>query len=180
MWPFIEGYVQNVLDGFESRWSKVDLEIYEKHVHEATGGLLSRQAVLAIELAKAPSIWNGHTAPLILRCMTDAYITFAWILDDLNARSEQYIHYGLGQEKLFVEYLEEGLVEDPDSYDAEAMQKMIEDRKAWLNSQLAEWTEVNVGSWSGLSTRKMAKEIGRELIYKFGLLADQSTTCGST
>lgn len=168
LWSFIDGYVKNVIDGFESRWSTVDLEIYEKHVHEATGGLLSRQAVLAIELAKAPSIWNGHTAPLLLRCMTDAYITLAWILGDPKARSEQYIHYGLGQEKLFIEYLEEGLREDPDSHDAEAMQQMIDARKAWLNGQLAEWaTEVNVGSWSGLSTREMAKAIGRESIYKF-------------
>ena len=44
---------------------------------------------------------------------------------------------------------------------------MIKVRKGWLNAQLADWaTEVNVGSWSGMSTREMAKEIGRESIYK--------------
>ena len=45
--------------------------------------------------------------------------------------------------------------------------EMIEVRKSWLNAQLADWaTEVNVGSWSGMSAREMAQEIGRESIYK--------------
>jgi len=164
---FIQSYTENVRAGFEDRWKQVKPEIYQKHIHEAIGGLLSRQATLAIEMAMAPSVWNGHVAPLFLRCMIDAYITLAWILDNPTQRSEKYIHYGLGQEKLYIEYLEESHREEPDSYDADAIKKMIEMRKSWLNSQLAEWaTEVNVGSWSGISTREMAKEIGRESIYK--------------
>jgi predicted metal-dependent hydrolase len=67
----------------------------------------------------------------------------------------------LGQEKLFLEYLEEELRINPDGYDAEDLREMIKTRKGWLNGQLAEWaTVVDVGSWSGLSTRDMAKEVG--------------------
>ena len=165
---FVEGYIRNVVDGFETRWSQVVPEIYAKHIHECIGGLLARQATLSIELAKAPSTWNGHIAPVILRCMTDAYITLAWILDDPPDRSIKYIQYGLGQEKLFIEYLEEELRNNPDGYDSESMREMIRVRKGWLNSQMAEWaTEVNVGSWSGISTREMAKEIGLKSIYRF-------------
>ena len=142
---FISGFCDNVTQSFNERWSKITSDLFDKHVHEAIGGLLARQATLAIELAKSPMMWNGNAAPLILRCMTDAYITLAWILEDPIDRAKKYIEYGLGQEKLFIEY-----------------------RKAWLNSQLAEWaTDVNVGSWSGMSTREMAKAIGRESIYKF-------------
>ena len=165
---FVKGYTANVIDGFEERWSQVTPEIFAKHIHECIGGLLARQATLSIELANSPSIWNGDVAPLILRCMIDAYITLAWILGDPADRTVKYIHYGLGQEKLFVAYLEEELNNNPDGYDSEAMRKMIQLRKDWLNSQRAEWaTEVNVGSWSGISTREMAKEIGRESIYRF-------------
>ena len=165
---FVKGYTANVVDGFESRWSQITLEIYANHIHECIGGLLARQATLSIELANAPAIWNGHIAPLILRCMTDAYITLAWILGDPQERSVKYIDHGLGQEKLFIEYLEEELRNNPDQEDAESTREMIRVRKGWLNSQLAEWaTEVNVGSWSGISTRDMAKEIGRESIYRF-------------
>ena len=70
----------------------------DKHVHEAIGGLLARQATLAIELARSPMMWIGNVAPLILRCMTDAYITLAWILDDRGDRAKKYTEYGLGQE----------------------------------------------------------------------------------
>ena len=164
---FVEKYIQNVRAGFDGRWSQIKPEIYRKHVHECIGGLLSRQATLTIEMAKAPSTWNGHAAPLFLRCMVDAHITLAWILDDPTDRSEKYVHYGLGQEKLYVEYLEEALEEDPDSFDANRMREVIKLRRSWLNGQLADWaTEVNVGSWSGISTRDMAKEIGRESLYR--------------
>lgn len=165
---FVKGYTANVIDGFESRWSQVSQEIYAHHIHQCIGGLLARQATLSIELANAPATWNGHIAPLILRCMTDAYITLAWILGEPDERALKYMHYGLGQEKLFIEYLEEEMRNNPDGHDADDMRKMIEARKGWLNGQLADWaTEVNVGSWSGISTRDMAKEIGREGIYKF-------------
>ena len=75
LWKFVREYCENARRGFDDRWSQVKIDIYEKHTHEAIGGLLSRQATLSIELAKAPSMWNGHIAPLILRCMTDVYIT---------------------------------------------------------------------------------------------------------
>jgi hypothetical protein len=109
--------------------------------------------------------------------MTDAYITLAWILDDPYERSTKYIHYGLGQEKLSIEYLEENLSENPqDDDEKNQLQEMIRIRKSWLNGQLAEWaTEVNVGSWSGLSAYDMAREIGRESIYKFAYMPFSGT-----
>lgn len=168
---FVKEYCENAHKGFESRWSQIKPDIYEKHTHEAIGGLLARQATLSIEMAKSPSIWNGHVAPLLLRCMVDAYISLAWVLGEPNLRSKQYINYGLGQEKLYIEYLEEELRESKDvagGEEEEALREMVRVRKGWLNSQLAEWaTEVNVGSWSGMTTREMAKDVGHESIYRF-------------
>ncbi len=168
LWDFINGFCDNVTESFNERWSKITPDLFDKHIHEAIGGLLARQATLAIELARAPTIWNGNIAPLILRCMTDAHITFAWILGDIEDRTKKYIEYGLGQEKLFIEYLEEAIRENPDQNDADRVKTMVKYRKAWLNAQLAEWaTDVNVGSWSGMSTRDMAKAVDCESIYKF-------------
>ena len=164
---FVAKYVDNVRAGFDKRWAVVTPEIYSSDAQQCIGGLLSRQAVLTIEMAVAPSTWNGHVAPLFLRCMVDAYIALAWILESPDVRSEKYIKYGLGQEKLFIAYLEEAAKEESATYGAESLQEMIDVRKAWLNSQLSEWaTEVNVGAWSGMTTREMAKAIGRESIYK--------------
>jgi Family of unknown function (DUF5677) len=164
---FVKGYEDNAIQGFEARWEQVEQAIYDKSVSETVGALMSRQATLSIQMANSPATWNGHAAPLFLRCMVEAYITFAWILASPTERSRKYIEYGLGQEKLFVAFLEEALGEDADSYDHESIKEMIDVRKSWLNSQLADWaTEVNVGSWSGMTAREMAKEIGRESIYK--------------
>jgi hypothetical protein len=165
---FVSDYCENAEKAFESRWSQIKPAIYEKHTHEVIGALLARQVTLSIEMAQAPQIWTGDIAPLVLRCMTDAYITLAWILEDPADRSLKYVHYGLGQEKLYLEYLEEEIRESPDGSDVPQLRELIEIRRSWLNGQLADWaTEVNVGSWSGISTYEMAKAIGRESIYRF-------------
>jgi hypothetical protein len=64
-------------------------------VFDVLTALLARQATLAIEMASAPQLWNGHSAPLFLRAMTDVHITLAWILLDAKTRARQYIDYGL-------------------------------------------------------------------------------------
>lgn len=92
----------------------------------------------------------------------------AWILGAPLERSKEYIRFGLGQEKLFIEYLENEADQAPAGELDERIEQMIEVRKGWLNSQLMEWAiEVNVGSWSGKSTRDMAVEAGCEGLYKF-------------
>ncbi len=164
---FIKDYIDNVQLGFEKRWEAVKPDIYDNWVHECIGALLSRQATLTIEMVKAPSIWNAHVAPLFLRCQIDAYISLGWVLADPLQRCKKFVLYGLGQEKLFIEFLEEALQEESEPSDAEQLNKLIKIRKEWLNGQLADWaTEVNVGAWSGMTAREMAKEIGRESIYK--------------
>ena len=173
---FVGKYVANVRAGFDSRWAAVTPTIYDSRSYECIGGLLARQAILTIEMAMSPYTWNGNVAPLFLRCMIDAHIALSWILDDPQARSEKYVMYGLGREKLYIEYMEEALQEETATHDAKRMRQAVEARKAWLNSQWAEWaTEVNVGAWSGMSTREMAKEIGRESIYKYAYVPFSAT-----
>lgn len=165
---FVNEYCENVKKGFLERWETVTPKIYNSESTDTIGCLGARQATLAIELARSPGIWNGHIAPLILRCMTDAHITLAWIVDSPEDRSKEYIRYGLGQEKLFIEYLENEPREEAGSVVDDQIDQLIEVRKDWLNAQLAEWAiEVNVGSWSGKSTRDMAKEADCESLYKF-------------
>jgi hypothetical protein len=159
----MQSYCEIAQKGLEERRGKMPIALYESETYEAIGGLMARQATLSIQLAMSPSIWNGHIAPLILRCMTDAHITLTWILNDPAARAKQYILYGLGQEKLQIEHLKS----DADQ-DDERIRQMIEMKEAWLNSQRRDFmTEVNVGNWSGLNTRQMAQESACEGLYKF-------------
>lgn len=159
----MKSYCNIVKAGMHERWEKLPVKIYDSETYETIGGLMARQATLTIELAMSPSIWNGHIAPIVLRCMTDAHITLAWILNDPEERAKKYILYGLGQEKLQIEHLKT----DADQ-DDEQIKKLIEIKEFWLNSQRRDFlTEVNVGAWAGLTTREMAKESDCEGLYKF-------------
>ena len=74
--------------------------------------------------------------------------------------AQKFILYGLGQEKLQIEHLKVALDTVP-AEDREALEQRIEIQQAWLNSQHYSFLQqVDVGSWSGISTREMAKEAG--------------------
>ena len=164
---FIDTLIFKIIEDFEKRVKMIEVDLYHSETSEVIGGLLSRQATLVIEMASAPSIWNGHVAPLILRTMTDLHITLAWILDspvDKDEKAKKYILYGLGQAKLLIEHYKEHL-KNPENEDSRTL---LDLQEAWLSSQRLEFlTAVNVGSWSNLDTRKMAQEVGCENLYKF-------------
>jgi hypothetical protein len=159
----VSHYCDAVEAGLTERWKKLPVELYKAETYEVIGALLSRQAALTIQLARSPGIWNVHMAPMVLRAMTDCHITLAWILKEPDERSRRYILYGLGQEKLAIE-----------TYKAEAdmddvrVQQLVAAKESWLGSQRRDFlTEVNVGSWSGSSTRQMAEEADLLNFYKF-------------
>jgi len=129
--------------------------------------LLARQATLAIQFASAPQLWNWHSAPLFLRAMTDVHITLSWILLDPKTRARQYIDHGLGQAVLELEHRKKGLESTPE-HSKEEMSQMVRADEAWINTQ--RWSfliEVNVGAWSGKTTREMADESGILDFYNY-------------
>jgi hypothetical protein len=136
-------------------------------VFNVVTALLARQATLAIELASAPQLWNGHSAPLFLRAMTDVHITLSWILLDPTTRARQYIDHGLGQAVLALEHRKKEM-ERVESDSKEKLGKIIRAEEEWINAQ--KWSflvDVNVGSWSGKTTRQMAAEAGILDFYNY-------------
>src|SRR5207302_2054142 len=96
--------------------------------------LLARQATLATEMVSAPQLWNGHSAPLFLRAMTDVHITLSWILLDAKTRARQYIDHGLGQAVLELEHRKKRL-ESADEDSKEMLKQVIQAQEAWINAQ---------------------------------------------
>ena len=153
----VEELVSGLRQELDTRWRAWEIDLTKPHLHETVGGLMARQVTLATQLAQAPQIWNGHVAPLILRAMTDVYITLAWLFEDPEPRSDGYVKHGLGQQKLLLEHrkaaLRERGVDDPED---DPLIKALTQR---LNAERLEHiTEVSVGSWSERSTRSMAEE----------------------
>lgn len=136
-------------------------------VFNVLSALLARQATLAIEFASAPQLWNYHSAPLFLRAMTDVHITLAWILLDPKTRARQYIEHGLGQAVLELEHKKKQL-ESADEDTKENLKQFIRAQEAWIDAQMWNFlVEVNVGAWSGKTTRAMAEEAGILDFYNY-------------
>ena len=152
-------------EGLEQRWERWSIDLSRKEFHEVTGGLLARQVSLATDMAGTPKIWSVHAAPILLRSLADNYITMAWILEEPDTRAHHFIQHGLGQQKLILEYYKKAQEERPDEEGLEAMISLL---GALLDSQQYGFlTEVNTGSWSGLTTRGMAEEVGELDFYRF-------------
>ena len=82
IWPLIESYCANVDHELTERLEAWRPDFSQIHVHEVIGGMLARQATLSKDVARAPALWTGHSAPILLRAMADAYINIAWLLLD--------------------------------------------------------------------------------------------------
>ena len=161
--------VTNLVQGHRAelgaRWEVWELDLTKPQLHEVIGGLMARQVSLATQLAQSPSAWNGHIAPLILRAMTDVYITLAWIFQDPEKRTDAYVKYGLGQRKLWLEHFKRTLVERGEKEPEK--NPFVKAFTRQLNTERFEHiTEVNVGAWSERSTRKMAEEAGCLDLYR--------------
>jgi hypothetical protein len=157
-------YAWRVVDDI---WSKLPVDIFESEVFEVIGALLARQCNLAVKLANNVDLWDYHAGPLFLRPMTDGCITIAWILKDRVDRARKFILYGLGQEKLEIERLRSVLGKQ-DAGERRSLEERIEIQEAWLESQHYSFLQhVDFGSWSGISTRKMAEEAERLNLYDF-------------
>jgi hypothetical protein len=161
----IRDYIEAVEAELNSRWENWRVDLSEAEMYEVIGALLARMVTLATEMALAPQIWNEHIAPVILRSMADAYISLAWIFEAPLERSRKYILFGLGQAKLGIEYRKAQLKEDGYLADEDPI---INATESWINLQRYIFlTEVKLGSWSDLTTRKMADEAGCIDFYNY-------------
>lgn len=152
----INAFIEQSHLELKERWKKWTIDLSTSELYEVVGSLLARQVTLSKHIAECPKIWNHHIAPIILRAMADVCISLSWILKDPVERARMFVLYGLGQAKLELEH-RKTLIGNREPTQEEKM--IIDESEAWINSQRFTFlTEVNVGSWSGITTRKMAEE----------------------
>ena len=161
----IEHFVARSREELDDRLTQWPTDLSRQEVHEVVGALLARQVTLASELATSPGIWNDSVAPLVLRAMADLYITAAWIMKNPVDRSRMFIHFGLGQAKLQLEHRKfELATRDPEPGEQEYVRAL----EVWINRQRFTFlTDVNLGSWSSITTRQMADEAGCLDFYNY-------------
>jgi hypothetical protein len=161
----VDNYITQLKLDLPNRWNLLQIDLSQKEVYEVLAGQLARQITLVVQFASNPNCWTFDLAPVLLRCMADNYINFTWIKKSPLERSRKFILYGLGQEKLILEHRKIQMINEGRSPDTDILVKYAEE---WLNSQRYTFlTEVNVGTWSGISTRQMAEEAGCIDFYNY-------------
>jgi hypothetical protein len=127
-------------------------------------GLLQRQAQFAADVARDATLTMPPWAEMGLRAMAEGLIRIRWLLrEDEDPHYQEFISYGLGQEKLRIEHLkrlrdERGLEEDDPAN--ESTNAEISAREAWVNEHRYTFLqEVDVGGGThGKDLRKLADE----------------------
>ena len=156
---FIVEFCNAVRTDLRARLELLKLDLDDVEAYEVAGTLLARQATLTLDLAKSPALWTPHSAPILLRAMADVFISLAWILKKPSERAKAFIEDGLGAVKLMIAHQERAVSQAEDPDEIEQLQQMLEMWRDWLKSQRIDvFVEVNLGSWSGMNTRKMAEE----------------------
>lgn len=161
----LDNYLNNVVAELKLRWNIWEKDLSRKEEFDVIGGILSRQTSLTINFVENPSLWNGEIAPILLRSMADNHINLVWILKQPSNRAKEFILHGLGQLKLMLEHRKTQM--EADGLDINE-DPLIKHEEEFINSQRYVFlTEVNLGSWSGVSTRKMAEEAGCLDFYNY-------------
>ncbi|NKJ08525.1 DUF5677 domain-containing protein [Rhizobium sp. SG741] len=165
---FIFDFRNAVRADLRARLAAWPLDLIEIEVFEVVTALLCRQATLTMEMASSPGTWTPHVAPILLRAIADVFINLAWILKDPSPRARLYVEDGQGAIKLQIAHQKRALEAATDANEAGQLREMIEMWSDWLSAQRIEaLVEVNLGSWSGLNTRRMAEEAGFLDFYNY-------------
>lgn len=166
LWSLIESYCADVDRELAARLDAWRPDFAQIHVHEVIGSMLAREATLAKDVARAPTLWTGHSAPILLRAMADAYINIAWLLLDPVERCRKFILFGLGQAKLELEHRRAQIgAREPTLQEV----AMLEAGERWIDSQRVSWLlDIELGKWSSLSVRQMAEEADCIDFYNYG------------
>jgi hypothetical protein len=139
-------YVRSDFEVAIKNWA-VDMRLAD--VHSVIGGLLARQSVLGAEFSLQSNLWNFSVGPLFMSAMVEIRVNMSWLYIDPEPRCRKFLLYGLGQEKLELEYKRS--LDHP--------LESTRSQESWLNSQRNEiFTDVNVGTWSGKTVKEMAIE----------------------
>ncbi len=138
------------------------LDLYDPTKDEILFGLFSRITRLLSLLYKDPLLWSRDTGGIMLRCLADTAITFAFLAKKGTPEDfARFVKYGEGQQKLLMLQLQDNYPDDhsPDGLTAEKISEK-------LGGFQPELMDIQLGHWSGKDTRKLSAAAGFERLYR--------------
>jgi hypothetical protein len=146
-------------------------DLYDPSRDEVLLGLFSRLTRLYVMALTTPPLWAPDMAGIILRCLADTAITFAYLTKCGKAEEfTSFISYGEGKEKLLMLQLQ----------DRYPMQKSVQGKTSEdIANELGggfmpEMIDINLADWTKKSARDLALASGTDEIYR--LVYDPAST----
>lgn len=154
---------------------RIRFDLYDPLRDEILGGLYARAARLYCLICELPPLWSRDVGGIIVRCLADTAITFAYLAkcgnDELFRRFKEY---GEGQEKLLMLHLEGSHPGDASMEGRDAA--MIAEE---LGGFAAELLHIELGSWAKKDARKLASAAGMERFYRLVFTPSSSDVHGT-
>lgn len=153
----------------QNLWNDARVDLADPTRHNVIIGLLARNLGLACDIVQNPGLWIMPISAILVRCMIETQIRLTWLIrcgTDMDFKD--YVEYGLGQEKLYVEHLKRLSLED--RLDKQEITEDIEGREKWINAQRFTFLlPVDVGGGNkGKNLRVMAEEAGILDLHRLG------------
>lgn len=142
-------------------WNKARIDPYEPTRTNVVAGLLARSLQFASDIVQNPYLWRMPIGAILIRCMVETEIRLQWLIKCGKEEDfKEYVDFGLGQEKLLVEHYKR--ISQSDRPDQQMILDDIEQREAWINSQLYSFLlPVDIGGGAqGKDLRTLAEEAG--------------------
>lgn len=151
-------------------------DLYDTVKDETLLGLFSRITRLFISLISDPLLWPRDLSGILLRCLGDTAITFAY-LAKFGTREDfkNFYEYGRGKEKLLMLHLQDTF-QGEISLEGKDVEGISKDLGGGFNPEML---DIELSGWIKKDCRKMAKDTGFEDIYKLVVDPASSDVHGS-
>ncbi len=152
------------LDNYFIEFKKIDLRNYlNRYVAEVFMGFIARIHYLAVKIVEQEERHEGEIAEATLRILFESRLKFLWMnySQDLEV-IKQFREYKVGREKLFMDFLQSKIDENPDL--GNQMDKINKTFEAYKLNEGVDENNVAIekGDAFGVTVQKMAEDLGQD------------------
>lgn len=160
----INEYFNDIQKEVIDRWNMWEISMENKQLFEVIGGLLARQVAITTYFLQSSTNWNSDFAPIILRVLSENYLTTSFILhSDSLEKAKKYVDYGLGREKLHLEKLKQDAKSQGKFEEMESVFKDSEEY--WSQFKYTHFQDINLALWTNKNMREICEELDEKDFY---------------
>lgn len=163
LYDLLERNSQIAIDYLREISMKHKYDLYDTERDEILLGLFSRLTRLYVLILSNPPLWSRDIAGILLRCLADTAITFAYLTKKGSGDEfRDFRAYGEGKEKLLMLHIQDAYPEKK-SIEGKNSEEIAEEMGWGFTPELI---DIELTNWTKKSSRKLALDAGFGEIYR--------------